>query len=60
MWAAFVLVSLSPTDVFPRVLREQIVQPFVLKALPCILLWGAISWKLLRTAPSQGHPNRVG
>ncbi len=43
----FILVSLSPTDLFPRYLRTQVVQPYVLKAVPCILLWGIISWKLL-------------
>jgi len=48
LWSTFILVSLSPTDVFPRMLREQVVQPYVLKAVPCILLWGIISWKLLK------------
>jgi hypothetical protein len=44
-----VLVSLSPTDVFPRALREQIVQPYVLKAVPCIVIWAAVTWRLLRS-----------
>jgi hypothetical protein len=43
------LVSLSPTDVFPRALREQIVQPYVLKAVPCIAIWAAVTWRLLRS-----------
>ncbi len=47
LWTAFALASLSPTDVFPRALREHIVQPYVLKAVPCILIWGIITWKLL-------------
>lgn len=47
LWATFALVSLSPTDVFPRFVREHLVQPYVLKAVPCIVLWGLISWKIL-------------
>lgn len=47
LWVTFVLVSLSPTDIFPRMVREQLVQPYVLKAVPCIALWGWISWKIL-------------
>lgn len=47
LWVTFALVSLSPTDIFPRVVREQLVQPYVLKAVPCIALWGWISWKIL-------------
>lgn len=35
---AFVLTSLSPTDLFPRFAREFIVQ-YALKALPCVLVW---------------------
>jgi hypothetical protein len=35
----FILTSLSPTDIFPRVIRNEWVNPFVLKAVPCILVW---------------------
>lgn len=47
LWTAFVLASLSPTDIFPRALREQVVQPYVLKAVPCIAIWLVISWEIL-------------
>jgi hypothetical protein len=43
LWIVFIFASLSPTDLFPRYLREHWVQPFVLKAVPCILLWAVIS-----------------
>jgi hypothetical protein len=55
LWATFALVSLSPTDVFPRLVREHLVQPYVLKAVPCIALWGWISWRMLR-----GRQSRLG
>lgn len=48
LWTTFALASLSPTDIFPRDLREQIVQPYVLKAVPFIIIWGLISYQLIR------------
>ena len=36
---AFILISLSPTDLFPKYLRENYVIPLILKALPAILIW---------------------
>lgn len=44
---AFVFTILSPTDVFPRSVRENWVIPYVLKAVPCILIWFKISFELL-------------
>ena len=44
---AFIFTSLSPTDLFPRFLRENIVIPYVLKAVPCILIWGKIIWEMV-------------
>jgi hypothetical protein len=46
MIVTFILVSLSPTDIFPRDWREQIVQPFVLKAVPCIAVWMLLTARL--------------
>lgn len=43
----FALVSLSPTDLFPPYIRTHFLQPYVLKAVPCIALWGWVSWSLL-------------
>jgi hypothetical protein len=36
---ALILVSLSPTDIFPSSLRRNLVEPYVLKAVPCIAIW---------------------
>ncbi len=44
---AFVLTSLSPTDIFPAYLRVHLVNPYVLKAFPCILIWGKIIYDML-------------
>ena len=35
----FVFTNLSSTDVFPRSIKVQWVTPYVLKAVPCILVW---------------------
>lgn len=45
--ACFVLSSLSPTDIFPRAIREHYIVPYALKALPCFIVWVLIEYKLL-------------
>lgn len=49
LWTSFALVSLTPTDLCPRVWREQLVQPYVLKAVPCLVVWAILTFNLLRT-----------
>ncbi len=48
-WIAFTMASVTPTDIFPRSLREHWVQPYVLKAVPCILIWIILTVQLVRT-----------
>jgi hypothetical protein len=48
LWTAFVMASVSPTDIFPRVVRTALVQPYVLKAVPCIAIWLVLTIQLLR------------
>ncbi len=50
---AFILASLSPTDIFPRNIRETIVEPYVLKTLPFILIWFSISYQLFAAGVSS-------
>jgi len=42
------LASLSPTDLFPRYVREHLIIPYKLKAFPLILLWIKIQVELWR------------
>ena len=44
---AILLTSLSPTDIFPKYLREEFVKPYVLKAFPCILIWFKIIYDMI-------------
>ena len=43
---AFVLSSLSPSDLFPAYLRKEWVQPYALKALPITLIWLKLCWEM--------------
>lgn len=45
--SAFVLTTLSPTDIFPRYLRNEFVVPYVLKAVPCIFIWFKIIYDMM-------------
>lgn len=44
---AIILTSLSPTDIFPRFIKDEYVRKYSLKALPCFLVWLVISAELL-------------
>lgn len=44
---AIVFTCLSPTDIFPPNVRNEILKPYVVKAVPCILIWLKISYDLL-------------
>ena len=58
---AFILTSMSPSDLFPAFLRKQYVQPYALKALPCILIWGKLMWEMYTkdyaALPQNDHHN---
>jgi hypothetical protein len=44
---ALILTSLSPSDLFPRYLKVKYVNPYALKALPCLLIWLKIVYETL-------------
>jgi len=44
---ALIFTGLSSTDLFPKFIRDQYVWPYVLKAVPCILVWGKILYDLI-------------
>lgn len=48
LWAVFVLTCLSPTDLFPPVVKREIFEPLVVKAVPCILVWAVVVVELMR------------
>lgn len=44
---AFLLTEMSPSDLFPRYIRTNYVQPYALKALPIFLIWMRLHWDIL-------------
>ncbi|WP_225976446.1 glycosyltransferase family 87 protein [Mucilaginibacter ginsenosidivorax] len=44
---AIILTTLSPSDLFPRSIRETYVLPYKLKSLPCFLIWLKIVYETL-------------
>lgn len=46
---ALLLTSFSPSDLFPKFIREEYVKRYSLKALPCILIWVVITYQLIFT-----------
>ena len=45
---ALILTSLSPSDLIPKYLKDNFIRPYALKALPCVLIWFAIVYEMLR------------
>lgn len=50
-----VLTLLSPTDIFPRSIRESIIVPYGLKAIPCFLIWLRIEWMIVARSAIVNH-----
>ena len=46
---AFILTSLSPTDLFPHYIHYEIIQAHALKALPVVLIWFKVIYQMLFT-----------
>ncbi len=44
---AIVITSLSPTDFFPKLIRENYVFTYGLKALPCFFIWLSLLYHLI-------------
>ncbi|HQQ96113.1 MAG TPA: glycosyltransferase family 87 protein [Cyclobacteriaceae bacterium] len=53
LWVILLFTSLSTTDVFPKDFQLTVVEPFVLKAVPCIALWVWITIEMLIYRPER-------
>jgi hypothetical protein len=45
---ALILTSFSPSDIIPEYLKDHYIRPYALKALPCVLIWFAIVYEMLK------------
>lgn len=52
---AMILTSFSPSDLFPKYIKETYIKPYALKALPCVLIWFQITYELITTQFSKQH-----
>jgi hypothetical protein len=57
LMTAFIFTILSPTDMFPKFIRDNYVIPYVLKAVPCILIWIKITSDLIFYRPENNLNN---
>ena len=48
---AILFVTLSPSDIFPASWRREFFRPYVVKVIPCIIIWLVIWWRMIRFAP---------
>ncbi|MHA8105076.1 glycosyltransferase family 87 protein [Aquirufa nivalisilvae] len=60
-WALLVITllisSFSPTDLFPKWLRDEWINPLGLMILPLLLVWLSIAWDLIKQEPKgTQHP----
>lgn len=55
---AFIFTQLAPTDIFPRFIRKEYFQPYVVKAVPCIFLWAKLIYDmaLAKYSPCYAKP----
>ncbi|GEO06021.1 membrane protein [Adhaeribacter aerolatus] len=53
---AFIFTQLAPTDIFPRFIRKEYFQPYVVKAVPCILLWIKLIYDMLLAKYTPRYP----
>ena len=58
---ALVFVSLSTTEIFPQVVKENFLKPYFVKVLPCLLIWIAAGYEMMtgrfqRPAEDAGVP----
>ena len=52
MAVLFVFTILSPTDVFPNYIQDNFFDPYVIKVVPCVLIWIALSYTII--FPGEG------
>jgi hypothetical protein len=55
---AILFTQLAPTDIYPRFIRKNYFEPYVIKAVPCILIWAKLIYDMLlvKYTPQQPAP----
>ncbi len=55
LWLVFIFTCLSPTDLFPPAVRHDILVPYVVKVVPCIIIWCIAFYQLLSYKAIKGQ-----
>jgi hypothetical protein len=56
---ALIFTVLSPTDLFPKNIRNNFIVPYVLKVVPCILIWLKITFDMMFYKPENYTTNTL-
>lgn len=56
---AFILTSLSPSDLFPKTIRNEYVIKYSLKALPCLLVWLYVVYETWTRKSVKNQPEKI-
>ena len=43
---AFIITSMSPSDLFPKPIWRELIKPYSLKALPVVFVWLKLTYEL--------------
>jgi hypothetical protein len=58
-WAVLVLTQLAHSDLFPPIVKHNVMMPYVIKAVPCIAAWGVILFRLLQMPNNKENDNAL-
>jgi len=47
LWFALIISSFSPTDVFPKFIREHYINQYALMVFPLLIVWLKLNWDIL-------------
>ena len=47
LWMVLIGTSLTPTDLFPSSFKKQVLVPYAVKVIPCIVVWVAATAHLM-------------
>ncbi len=56
---AIVITSLSPSDLFPQFINRRYIQPYAIKALPCLVIWLKIIYEILTRKFKKRVPEKA-
>jgi hypothetical protein len=56
IWGVFLFSMMVPTDIYPLSWRHNFLQPYLIKVIPCFIVWIVLQLQLLRHAAQSNHP----